>query len=214
MNIAISRANESHLYDCVAALADSELGRIYFASEEKALASIAEGLAREEVFVALDDAGECLGFIWFVLGGAFHSFPYLHVIAVKAAHRGKGVGRELLRFFEDGVFENSSKAFLVVADFNPDARRLYERLGWRQVGAIPGLYREGVTEYLMMKSKSEPIYHIASSVCPTAIGCAPRPPTTPKLPKPGWRTTWRRSGRGRARQREGKEKHEEAVVLG
>jgi ribosomal protein S18 acetylase RimI-like enzyme len=75
------------------------------------------------------------------------------VIAVKREHRGEGVGKELLRFFEEGVFENSSKAFLVVADFNPDARRLYERLGWRQVGAIPGLYREGVTEYLMMKEK-------------------------------------------------------------
>jgi ribosomal protein S18 acetylase RimI-like enzyme len=153
LNIAISRADESHLRDCVAALENSELGRIYFPSEEKALASLAEGAAREEVFVALDGAGECLGFIWFILGGAFHSYPYLHVIAVKREHRGEGVGKELLRFFEEGVFENSSKAFLVVADFNPDARRLYERLGWRQVGAIPGLYREGVTEYLMMKEK-------------------------------------------------------------
>jgi ribosomal protein S18 acetylase RimI-like enzyme len=42
---------------------------------------------------------------------------------------------------------------MVVADFNPDARRLYERPGWRQVGEIPGLYREGVTEYLMMKER-------------------------------------------------------------
>jgi ribosomal protein S18 acetylase RimI-like enzyme len=153
LNIAISRADESHLRDCIAALKNSELGRIYFPSEEKALESLAEGVAREEVFVALSGAGECLGFIWFILAGAFHSFPYLHVIAVKHEHRGEGVGKELLRFFEEGVFENSSKAFLVVADFNPDARRLYERLGYRQVGAIPGLYREGVTEYLMMKEK-------------------------------------------------------------
>lgn len=153
MNIAISRADASHLPDCLAALANSELGRVYFASEEKALASLAEGVARDEVFVAMDEAGECVGFIWFVFGGAFHSFPYLHVIAVKGEHRGKGVGQKLLQFFEGGVFADSAKAFLVVADFNPDARRLYERLGWRQVGAIPGLYREGVTEYLMMKER-------------------------------------------------------------
>ena len=92
MDIAISRADESHLRDCVAALAHSELGRVYFDSEEKALASLAEGVAREEVFVAMDGSGECLGFIWFILGGAFHRYPYLHVIAVKQEHRGEGVG--------------------------------------------------------------------------------------------------------------------------
>jgi ribosomal protein S18 acetylase RimI-like enzyme len=110
-------------------------------------------VARDEVFVAVDEAGECLGFIWFIPRGAFHSFPYLHVIAVKDGHRGEGIGKELLAFFEETVFADSARAFLVVADFNPDARRLYERLGWRQVGEIPGLYREGVTEYLMMKER-------------------------------------------------------------
>lgn len=151
MKIAISRANESHLPACTAALVNSELGRVYFPSEENALASLAEGLTRDEMFVAADEAGECLGFIWFILRGAFHSYPYLHVIAVKDGHRGEGIGKKLLAFFEETVFADSAKAFLVVADFNPDARRLYERLGWRQVGAIPGLYREEVTEYLMMK---------------------------------------------------------------
>ena len=153
MKITIARADESHLKDCKAALLNSELGRVYFPSEENALASLEEGLARDEVFVAVDEAGECLGFIWFIPRGAFHSFPYLHVIAVKDGHRGEGIGKELLAFFEQTVFADSARAFLVVADFNPDARRLYERLGWRQVGAIPGLYREGVTEYLMMKER-------------------------------------------------------------
>jgi ribosomal protein S18 acetylase RimI-like enzyme len=153
LNIAISRADESHIRDCVAALAHSELGRVYFPSEENALASLAEGVAQDEVFVAVDEAGESVGFIWFIPRGAFHSYPYLHVIAVKDGHRGEGIGQKLLQFFEEGVFEDSAKAFLVVADFNPDARRLYERLGWRQVGAIPGLYREGVTECVMMKER-------------------------------------------------------------
>ena len=41
----------------------------------------------------------------------------------------------------------------MVADFNPEAKRLYESAGYRQVGAIPGLYKEGITEYLMMKTE-------------------------------------------------------------
>jgi len=40
-----------------------------------------------------------------------------------------------------------------VADFNPEAKRFYEKNGYRQVGEIPGLYREGITEYIMMKEK-------------------------------------------------------------
>ena len=63
MKIRIARAGESNLPDCVAALANSELGRVYFPVEENALASIAEGMARDEVFVAVDEAGECVGFI-------------------------------------------------------------------------------------------------------------------------------------------------------
>lgn len=153
MKITITRADERHLQDCKAALLDSELGHVYFPSEEKALSALAEGVARDEEFVAVDEAGECLGSIWFILGGAFHSYPYLHVVAVKQEHRGEGIGKHLLHFFEEAVFAESAKVFLVVADFNPDARRLYESLGYRQVGAIPGLYREGVTEYLMMKER-------------------------------------------------------------
>ena len=40
-----------------------------------------------------------------------------------------------------------------VADFNPEAKRFYEKNDYRQVGEIPGLYREGITEYIMMKEK-------------------------------------------------------------
>ncbi len=150
--MTITKAHMQHLDDCKEALLNSKLGAEYFPSEEKALSTLVKGISKGEIFVAVDEKGECLGFIWFVLNGAFHSFPYLHIIAVKEAYRGMGIGKELLRFFEETVFPDASKVFLVVADFNPEARRLYERLGYQQVGAIPALYKDGVTEYLMMKT--------------------------------------------------------------
>jgi ribosomal protein S18 acetylase RimI-like enzyme len=153
MQINITKADWKYLEDCKIALLNSKLGQEYFPSEEKAAAALSEGITKGEMFVAVDEAGECLGFIWFVIGGAFHGFPYLHIIAVKEPFRGLGVGRKLLSFFEETVFADHSKVFLVVADFNPDAKRLYESLGYRQVAALPGLYKEGVTEYLMMKTK-------------------------------------------------------------
>lgn len=153
MKINIVQAHLECLEDCKAALLASRLGQEYFPSEEKARATLTDGITKGEIFVARNEAGECLGFMWFVLNGAFHSFPYLHMIAVKQAFRGMGIGQKLLSFFEETVFVRYSKVFLVVADFNPEARRLYERLGYRQVGAIPGLYKAGVTEYLMMKER-------------------------------------------------------------
>lgn len=153
MKITIAQAHLGHLEDCKAALLASRLGQEYFPSEEKARATLTEGMIKGEIFVALNEKEECLGFMWFFLNGAFHSFPYLHIIAVKEAFRGMGIGQKLLSFFEETVFARHAKVFLVVADFNPEARRLYERLGYRQVGAIPGLYKAGVTEYLMMKER-------------------------------------------------------------
>jgi ribosomal protein S18 acetylase RimI-like enzyme len=149
----IARAHLRHLEDCKVALLRSKLGQEYFPSEEQARSALIEGITKEEIFVAVDEEGECLGFVWFVLAGAFHSFPYLHIIAVKEAFRGGGIGKKLLGFFEETVFVDSSKVFLVVADFNPEAKQLYERLGYRQVGEIPGLYKAGVKEYLMMKER-------------------------------------------------------------
>ena len=156
MNISITKAQMRYLEDCTVALLNSKLGQEYFASDEKARSAIIEGIAKEEIFVAIDEGGECLGFIWFILMGAFHSFPYLHIIAVKEALRGLGIGKKLISFFEETVFTECSKVFLVVADFNPEAKRLYESLLYLQVGEIPGLYKEGVTEYLMMKERGSP----------------------------------------------------------
>jgi ribosomal protein S18 acetylase RimI-like enzyme len=153
MKVIIKKADKIHLKDCKAALLHSKLGQEYFPSEQEAMSAILEGLSHGEMYVAVDEGGECLGFLWFILEGAFHSFPYLHIIAVKQEFRGQGIGKTLLSFFEEIVFPDHSKVFLVVADFNPDAKRLYESLGYRQVGALPGLYKEGVTEYLMMKER-------------------------------------------------------------
>jgi ribosomal protein S18 acetylase RimI-like enzyme len=156
MNTTIRKANFSHLEDCKDALCKSKLGEEYFASEEKAISALTEGITKEEIFVAVDETGKCLGFIWFILAGAFHSFPYLHIIAVKEKFRGQGIGKKLLAFFEEVAFAEHSKVFLVVADFNPEAQRLYEHLGYRQVGVIPNLYKEGVREHLMMKERPLP----------------------------------------------------------
>ncbi|MGF7060655.1 GNAT family N-acetyltransferase [Brassicibacter mesophilus] len=150
MNLNIIKAEQEHLIDCKTALQNSDLGRIYFPQENKTIQAINEGITKQEIFVALINEGLCLGFLWYIQNGAFHSFPYLHIIAVKEEFRNLGIGKDLLSYFEM-ILAKSTKVFLVVADFNPKAKLLYQKVGYKEVGVIPNLYKGGVTEYLMMK---------------------------------------------------------------
>ena len=148
--ITFAKGNEQHLKDCMDALCRSALGERYFSSPGSAEIVILEGILQKNLYVAL--IGEkCVGFSYIIPKGAFHSFPYLHIIAVKEEYRNKGIGRTLLHYSENIAYEMADKLFLVVADYNPDAKRFYERNGYQQVGEIPDLYRPGVTEYMMAK---------------------------------------------------------------
>lgn len=150
MEIKIIKAESRYQEDCIFALQHSELGRVYFPDEEKARRAIEEGFSKGEFYLAVNRE-ECLGFLWYIPNGAFHSFPYLHIIAVKEQYRGCGIGKRLLSFFETTISQTAGKAFLVVADFNPRAKQLYESIGYREIGVIPDLYKPGVNECLMMK---------------------------------------------------------------
>ena len=155
MEITIVKGSMDYINDCEDALLNSELGIRYFSEKGSARKALEDGFNKEEIYVALDINHNCKGFIWFILEGAFHSFPYLHIIAVKKENRKLGIGKKLLKFFEDICFKDYTKLFLVVADFNPDAKMLYEKIGYIEVGIIPSLYREGITEYLMMKVREQ-----------------------------------------------------------
>ncbi|MDF2804202.1 MAG: acetyltransferase [Anaerocolumna sp.] len=157
MEIIIVKGSIDYIDDCEDALVNSELGIRYFSEKGSARKALEEGFAKEEIYVAIDDNHSCRGFLWCILGGIFHSFPYLHIVAVKKESRKHGIGKKLMQFFEDICFEDYNKLFLVVADFNPDAKILYERIGYVEVGTIPNLYREGITEHLMMKLREEKI---------------------------------------------------------
>jgi ribosomal protein S18 acetylase RimI-like enzyme len=151
MEINIIKGNIEYINACEEALVNSELGRRYFSNKGSAKKALEEGFAKGEIYIALDANEECKGFIWFIVNGIFHAFPYLHIIAVKEDIRNSGIGKKLLEFFEEVCFKDYTKLFLVVADFNPEAKRLYEKVGYVEVGIIPSLYRLGITEHLMMK---------------------------------------------------------------
>ncbi len=153
MEIIIVKGAMKHLKGCAEALINSEIGAAYFPSAQEAEAFLQQGLAKGEIFVAVDEHGDCAGYIWFTLEGAFYRFPYLLNIAVKKELRGKGIGKKLLALFEEKGFAKASRLFLLVSDFNTAAKRLYQAIGYKEVGVIPNFIKPGVAEHIMMKSK-------------------------------------------------------------
>jgi ribosomal protein S18 acetylase RimI-like enzyme len=153
MEITVIKGNTNYIDDCEEALLNSELGRRYFSEEGKARRALEEGFSEDELYVATDNNNNCMGFVWVILDGIFHAHPYVHIIAVKSENRGQGIGKKLLKYIEDIYFEKYSKLFLVVSDFNPEAKKLYKDIGYIAIGDIPNLYRQGISECLMMKSK-------------------------------------------------------------
>lgn len=102
-----------------------------------------------EVYVAEDDAGLAGGLVLSLVGALS---GYVRTILVAPGRQGRGYGTRLMEFAERRIFRVSPNAFLCVSSFNPDARRLYERLGYEYVGELRDYLVRGHAELLYRKS--------------------------------------------------------------
>ena len=91
-------------------------------------------------FVAVDEEGRPIGAVWLrLLRGEERGFGYVDDrtpelgVAVLAGHRGRGVGTRLLARLVEAAACEFECVSLSVSAGNP-ARRLYERLGFEEVG--------------------------------------------------------------------------------
>ncbi len=102
-----------------------------------------------EISVGLIDGG-IVGFMVLVMKGAFTG--YIQTVCVAPQWRNQGIGRALLAIAEKRIFRDSPNVFLCVSSFNPDALRLYVRLGYEVVGELKDFIVAGHSEILMRKT--------------------------------------------------------------
>jgi ribosomal-protein-alanine N-acetyltransferase len=102
-----------------------------------------------EVWVARAN-GVAQGFLILVLQGAF--VGYIQIVCVAASARNSGLGSQLVAFAEERIFREFPNVFLCVSSYNPRARALYERLGYKLVGELDDYLMRGESEFLMRKS--------------------------------------------------------------
>jgi ribosomal protein S18 acetylase RimI-like enzyme len=79
--------------------------------------------------------------------------PLLEYLCIDSECRNKGVGTKLIEYFESTLYPEARNLYLFVSDINPNAQRLYLRLGYLPVGAIPNYNLEMQTEFLFRKTR-------------------------------------------------------------
>lgn len=153
MEVTIKKGDPSRLEDYVDVMRDSALWEHYYAPDETVLRDgLADALARGAVFIAETSSGEAVGLMVCEWEGMFGAWPYPALLGVKKNCRGMGVGHRLLDVFEGtGKALGARNLFICVSTFNPRARALYVSRGFRKAALIPGLYRDGVAENVLIK---------------------------------------------------------------
>lgn len=151
MEMRIQLAEKDHVDDCLSCVKHSELWETYFQSSPTIESEIRKMIVGKQIYIALDKTNQCIGFMGVIDNGCFRKFTYLSVIAVKREYRSKGIGKALIRKFEEIGFENANRVFLLVSDFNKKAQSFYKKLGYKKVGEIPDLFKKGVAENLLVK---------------------------------------------------------------
>lgn len=96
-------------------------------------------LAGERALMVAEDAGGVCGTVQLVLHQPENQ-PHRAELSKMLVHRRarrQGLGAALMRAAEAAARE-CGKTLLVLDTANPEAERLYERMGWTRVGVIPG----------------------------------------------------------------------------
>jgi len=145
-------ATDAEAHTCAELMASSDPWRRLGRSFDESFAMLRD--AAREVYVALDAShpgdSAVLGFVIVIMQGAF--VGYIQTVAVRPDRRGQGVGSALIGFAEQRIFRDKPNVFICASSFNPDARRLYERLGYRVVGELTDYIIRGHSEILLRKS--------------------------------------------------------------
>ena len=94
--------------------------------------------------------GEIIGFLASMANGIGFE-PMIEYLCVDEKMRGQGVGTNLIAHFENVMFPTADNLYMFVSDINPGAIRLYVRLGYHQVAALPNFNLVGQTEFLHRK---------------------------------------------------------------
>lgn len=112
-----------------------------------------EDISKGHGFVAVDRDGVTVGYATIVPSDPLaDGLPLIKLLAVKPDKRGRGIGQMLLKFYE-GVMAGIgyTECGLVVCDWNPRARKLFDSLGYKLRKSFDDKVVGGYVDHLLVK---------------------------------------------------------------
>jgi ribosomal-protein-alanine N-acetyltransferase len=101
-----------------------------------------------EGFIVAEAGGDLCGYL---LGTLLMDEARILLIAVKDAHRRKGIGAQLVSEYVESVKGRASMIRLEVRASNLAAQTFYFKLGFRFIGMVNNYYRNGDSAYIMVR---------------------------------------------------------------
>ena len=140
--------NAQEVSECAQLMVSSEPWLTLHLPIKSALAVLSDEV--REVY-AIHDAKGVNGFIVLDMRGLVRG--YIQILCVRSDCRGQGHGSRLIEWAEKRIFRESPNVFICVSSFNTGARRLYERLGFQEVGVLHDFVVRGHDEILLRKTR-------------------------------------------------------------
>lgn len=151
LSVKIRPAREGDIAVLAAMIAEMPLWQRYGVDRARAERLLRGAMERAELVLVAEAEDVPVGVVWALVQGAFGISGYIRLLAVRPGWQRKGVGSQLIAAAEREIARMASSVFLLTSEFNVDAQRFYERLGYQRVGAIPDYVIQGVAELIYYK---------------------------------------------------------------
>ncbi len=153
----VGRAGARDLAPLADLMAASPLLQRYGTSRATAIAALGAGhRAGDLILVGRHRGRPPSGFAWVIPSRILTGAAYLRLLLVHGERQRTGLGSRLLVEAEAGARRWANHLVLLVTTDNADARRFYERHGYRHVGDLPGFAVPALDEALYQKALRPP----------------------------------------------------------
>lgn len=92
-----------------------------------------EKIENKELIIAQNES-EIHG--WLRYGFFWDSIPFMNMLFINKAMRGKGIGRRLVKFWENEMKDKKYKLIMTSSQSNEDGQNFYRKLGYIDSGSF------------------------------------------------------------------------------
>ncbi len=151
--IEIQKADKAKIEEYKAIFANCSLYNYYFKKTDLLEQWLTNSIKKGEGYVAVNRDGEAVGWLSMTASDVLtDGLPHAQLLAVKPNLRGRGIGQMLLAFYI-GVMSQLGfeECAIIVSDWNPRARKLYDSLGFKLRKSFDDPAVGGFVDHMLVK---------------------------------------------------------------